>query len=220
MPPLLIYTEPVIRAERPAHAPDRPTWVLRGTDRYYPAAGPIDYPVHQRLALHLLDSLRQQGFGAAPAETNGAAMGHAFAFICTQLMRRTQVPIVPVLLNALYPPTQPDPEQCLRIGTAMAHAIAAFPADARVGIVASGGLSHFVVDETFDRLVVQALSHDDQSALAALPDHKLQSGSGEIRNWICAAGALRSLAIDRIDYLPGYRTRAGTGTGLCFAVWR
>jgi hypothetical protein len=28
------------------------------------------------------------------------------------------------------------------------------------------------------------------------------------------------LQIERIDYLPGYRTQAGTGAGLCFAVWQ
>jgi hypothetical protein len=56
--------------------------------------------------------------------------------------------------------------------------------------------------------------------LAALPVEKLNSGNGEIRNWICAAGALRPLGIERVDYIPGHRTRAGTGVGLGFAVWR
>ncbi|MFL5254235.1 MAG: hypothetical protein ACJ8AI_15315 [Rhodopila sp.] len=102
MPPLLVYTQPVIRAERPPHAPNRPAWVLRGTDRYYPAA-PTEIPVHNALAEHLLDAMRHQGIDAGAAETGGAPMGHAFAFVCTQLLRGAAVPIVPVLLNALYP---------------------------------------------------------------------------------------------------------------------
>ena len=34
--------------------------------------------------------------------------------------------------------------------------VTAFPADARVGIAASGGLSHFVVDEELDRAFLAA----------------------------------------------------------------
>jgi hypothetical protein len=135
-------------------------------------------------------------------------------------MRGAAIPIVPVLLNALYPPNQPSPARCLEIGEAIGRAVGTFAGEARIGVVASGGLSHFVVDERLDREVVRALAERDYATLAALPVHKLNSGSGEIRNWICAAGALRSLRIERIDYFPGYRTRAGTGTGLCFAVWR
>jgi hypothetical protein len=221
-PALMIYDRPTMRAERPAHAPNRPAWALRGADRYYPADGPVDYPVAQVLGRYLIEHLGGQGFAVAAAafETDHVPMGHAFAFVQSQLLRDRPVPVVPVLLNALYPPDQPTPADCLAIGEAIARAVLAFPGDARVGVVASGGLSHFVVDETLDRDVVRALTERDFGALAALPVHKLNSGNAEIRNWICAAGALRSLRVDRVDYIPGYRTQAGTGTGLCFAVWR
>ena len=194
--------------------------MLRGSDRYYPADGPRDYPVAQALGQHLGAHLKGQGFDVAAYESDGVPMGHAFAFVCSQLMRDAPIPVVPVLLNALYPPDQPTPERCIAIGEAIARAVTALPGEARVGIVASGGLSHFVVDEGLDRDVVRALTEQDVVALAGLPLQKLNSGTAEIRNWICAAGALRSLRVERIDYIPGYRTRAGTGTGLCFAVWR
>jgi hypothetical protein len=64
------------------------------------------------------------------------------------------------------------------------------------------------------------LTRRDHAALAGLPARKLNAGNGEIRNWIFAAGAQRSLRIERIDYVPGYRTQTATGTGLRFAVWR
>ena len=115
-------------------------------------------------------------------------MGHAFAFVYAQLMRDASIPVVPVLLNALYPPDQPNPERCLDIGEAIEHAVEAFPGNARVGVVASGGLSHFVVDEDLDRTVVQALTERDHATLVGLPEAKLNSGSAEIRNWICAGG--------------------------------
>ena len=193
---------------------------MRGSDRYYPAEGSIDYPVAQALGHHLKTHLAGQGLEVATFEGDDVPMGHAFAFVCSQLMRGAPIPIVPVLLNALYPPDQPTPDRCFDIGEAIGHAIAAFPEDARVGVVASGGLSHFVVDEALDREVVRALTERDHATLVGLRLEKLNSGSAEIRNWICAAGALRSLRIEQIDYIPGYRTRAGTGVGLCFAVWR
>ena len=55
--------------------------------------------------------------------------------------------------------------------------------NAFVGILASGVLSHFLVNETLDREVVQALERKDHKALKSLPLNKLVSGSSEIRNW-------------------------------------
>jgi 3-O-methylgallate 3,4-dioxygenase len=55
--------------------------------------------------------------------------------------------------------------------------------------------------------------------LKALPTKKLLSGSSEIRNWIPVAAAVTDLKLDWISYVPGYRSRALTGVGLCFAHW-
>jgi 3-O-methylgallate 3,4-dioxygenase len=52
-----------------------------------------------------------------------------------------------------------------------------------------------------------------------LPRHKLNSGSSEIRMWICVAGAVEHLDFTWSSYVPGYRTPAGSGTGLGFALW-
>jgi 3-O-methylgallate 3,4-dioxygenase len=52
-----------------------------------------------------------------------------------------------------------------------------------------------------------------------LPRHKLNSGSSEIRMWICVAGAAEHLDFAWSRYVPGYRTPAGSGTGLGFALW-
>jgi hypothetical protein len=89
-----------------------------------------------------------------------------------------------------------------------------------VGILASGGLSHFVVDEAFDRDLLAALRRQNIEFFRTAPLHKLQSGSSEIRNWICLAGAAASLELVWMSYVPGYRTPALTGTGLGFASLR
>ena len=56
--------------------------------------------------------------------------------------------------------------------------------------------------------------------LAALDPKQLQAGSSEIRNWLIAVEAVKELDLEWVEYVPGYRSPALTGTGLCFAAWR
>jgi hypothetical protein len=68
--------------------------------------------------------------------------------------------------------------------------------------------------------VIDAFKRHDLEFFRTAPLHKLMSGSSEIRNWICLAGAVADLELDWVSYTPGYRTPALTGTGLCFASFR
>jgi hypothetical protein len=134
-------------------------------------------------------------------------------------MKDVAVPVVPIFLNTYYPPNQPSPRRCYKLGQALREAVETYPEKRRIGVVASGGLSHFTVDEALDGELIRALREKDAMALQNLPRGQLNSGSSEIRNWICAAGALEHLDLNWVNYYPGYRTPAGTGTGLCFASW-
>lgn len=201
-----------------------------------PASGPLDvarmrfqepdadadYPCHAPLARHLIAALQDDGFDpSAMARTMpGRHEGHAISFVHRFLMGAVPVPVVPLFLNAYYPPNQPSPARCFGLGEALAKAVAGFVSDARIGVLASGGLSHFVVDEDFDRAVIDALRRHDGDFFRHAPLHKLRSGSSEIRNWICLAGAARALDLAWVSYTPGYRSPALTGTGLCFASFR
>jgi len=198
-----------------------PDWSRRATARYYEASEQRDYPVDAALARHVVAALVDQEFDVAVADAlpAGEGEGHAFGFVHQRLMSHGVVPIVPVFLNTYYPPNQPTPRRCYRLGQAIRRAVDAYPVRARVGVVASGGLSHFTVDEAFDRLIIEALRAKDGATLAALPREKLEAGSSEIRNWICAAGAIEHLTLRGVEYQPGYRTPAGTGTAMCFAHW-
>jgi hypothetical protein len=129
------------------------------------------------------------------------------------------VPVVPVFLNTYYPPSQPRPRRCYRLGQAVRRAVESFPGEARVGVGASGGLSHFLVDEDFDRAILKACADKDAQFLQSIPRNKLMSGSSEILNWVAVAGVVEHLDLDWFDYVPGYRTPAGTGTGMSFASW-
>lgn len=177
-----------------------------------------DYPCDAALARHLIASLQQDGFDLSVMRSlrEGQREGHAFSFV-HRFYLPDGVPMVPVFLNAYYPPNQPSPARCVALGEALRRAIEAYPSGARIGVMASGGLSHFVVDEPFDHAVIEALRRNDMAFFRNAPLTKLMSGSSEMRNWICLAGTLSSLRMQWVSYVPGYRTPALSGTGLCFA---
>jgi 3-O-methylgallate 3,4-dioxygenase len=227
MPSILVY-----RGETIANVPNRaqtsgpdgarrPDWMKRASARYFEESETRHYPVEAKLANHLIAALIDRDFDVASAAAlpEGEGEGHAFGFVHRRIMNGAAIPVVPVFLNTYYPPNQPSPRRCYRLGQAIREAIEGYPESLRIGVVASGGLSHFTVDEALDGELIRALREKDAQALQALPREQLNSGSSEIRNWICAAGALEHLDLSWVDYFPGYRTPAGTGTGLCFASW-
>ena len=181
------------------------------------------FPVDAALGRHLVESLTHDfDFDVAHlrVQPRHGPFGHAWSFVHQRLMGDRVVPIVPVLLNTYYPPNQPTPRRCYQLGRALRQAIESWPVRKRVAVVASGGLSHFFVDEELDRHVLDLLVKKDGEALSGLPAAQLQSGNSEIRNWIATAGAAEHLAMRLVDYVPCYRSEAGSGVGMAFAVWQ
>ena len=131
------------------------------------------------------------------------------------------VPILPIITNTFFPPNQPTSRRCYDMGRFFGRVIKAWKQDAKVAIFGSGGLTHFTIDEDFDRSLCRALLHENENFLCSVPQTTLMQGTSEIRNWIAAAGALSGtgLRCSMIDYVPCYRTEAGTGTAQGFMVW-
>ena len=146
---------------------------------------------------------------------------HGFAFIVKRLFDNRPGPILPFFQNTCYPPNQPSPRRSFALGQAIADAIRAWDAPARVALVASGGLSHFVVDEELDRDVLSALERKDAEAIVATPRERLYSAASETLNWIAVGGAMQKtdLKMELLDYVPVYRSPAATGGGWAFAQW-
>jgi hypothetical protein len=147
--------------------------------------------------------------------------GHAVAFVLVRLLKSSGIPCVPLLLNTYYPPNQPSPRRCVDIGRAVGQAVRALPGSRRAAVIASGGLSHFVVDTELDTMLLEAMRAGDLDALAALPARRMNSGTSEGRNWLVAAGAggAENLKHQWSEYVPAYRSPAGTGAGLAFGLW-
>lgn len=160
------------------------------------------------------------GAAARVDDPTQAGFGHAYGFVVRRLFGGKSIPIVPILLNTYYPPNVPTPARCHDLGRHLKAAIESSPTAERVAVIASGGLSHFVVDEQLDRQVLEALLAGDRQALRTLPPPALIGGSSEIRNWIALAGAIDGLESQWHEYQPLYRTPAGSGIGVAFAAWR
>ncbi|MBV9508597.1 MAG: protocatechuate 3,4-dioxygenase [Acidobacteriia bacterium] len=185
------------------------------------------YPCLPELGKHVIESVTGEGFDVAQlrklavGEIGVNSAPHAYGFVYRRIMRDHVVPHVPVFVNTFYPPNQPTPARCFAFGRALARAILSWPGDARLAVIASGGLTHFVVDEDFDACVLDAIQKGDVAALSRIPDAMFQSGTSEIKNWITVAGVMSEagLAMKLLDYVPCYRSEAGTGSAMGFAQW-
>ena len=219
MPAFLVYWGKEIVSRQ--IAPRLPwDWYNLANTQYFDTE-PHRYPVAQDLALTIIDRMIASSFDIGASACLGQDLGenHAIGFIRQRLMPDKEVPIVPILINTFFPPNQPLPQRCYEFGRVLRKAIEGWDQAKRVAIVASGGLSHFTVDEELDRDFLEMLRRKDTAALTGLPLAKLNSGSSEMRNWIAVAGAVEGLNLHWSDYIPGYRTAAGTGTGIAFAAW-
>jgi hypothetical protein len=218
----LFHGQEIITSDKYGHE-ESADWV-RDMGRGYLMDDSHVVPGAPAFALELIHGLMDENFDIATSarvdDPKAAGFGHAYGFIVKRLFRGREIPVVPLLLNTYYPPNVPSAARCHDLGRALARVIARSPSPLRVAIVASGGLSHFMVDEELDRRVLDAFERGDHATLRNIPRAALNSGSSEILNWVVLAGAVESLALDWKDYHALYRTPAGTGVGAAFAVWR
>jgi aromatic ring-opening dioxygenase catalytic subunit (LigB family) len=185
------------------------------------------YPGATALADHILDSLAEENFDLAQSDQtpSGAPRGgipHAYGFLYHSILQDKVPPSVPIILNVHFPHNTPKLHRCLELGRALARAIKSFDGFGRVALMASGGLTHFVLDEEFDRTVMAAMKTGDEDTLANLPENVFKVGTAEIKNWypVIAAMNAAGLRYHEVDYVPCYRSEAGTGNGMCFAYWQ
>ncbi|RGE18957.1 hypothetical protein [Leucobacter sp. wl10] len=180
------------------------------------------------LALHLIAETRRSGFDPAASKRLPAGkygdhgIPHGWGYVLQQVLGGEDLPpFVPVFVNTFWHPNPPSARRSYDFGVALGRAIADYPEDLRVGVVASGGLTHFVIDEEMDRKFLTALQEKDEEVLTAYSDDELRSGTSELRNWLVVAGALAASDLEArvVDYIPAYRSEAGTGAGLGFVTW-
>ncbi|HUB97446.1 MAG TPA: hypothetical protein VL993_16105 [Stellaceae bacterium] len=188
----------------------------------------VVYPGLPELGKHVIRTLMEDEFDVSissqlPKGPRGSAdIPHAFGFVYERIMKGKVVPNLPLFTNTFYPPNQPSPKRCYRFGEEVAKAIASWESDARVAVFGSGGLSHFAINEPFDKEVIAAVRSGDKAKLTSLPQDLLQEGTSEVKNWIPLSAVMSQTQLrpNFIDYVPCYRSEAGTGNAMAFMYWQ
>lgn len=133
----------------------------------------------------------------------------------------SSIPLVPVTMNCTVPPI-PTPERAYQVGTALYEMLTAYPGDARIAVLGTGGLSHepggpryFWVDEEFDLRFLDLLKKGDHAALLreCTLERMEAAGSGgtaELLAWVLVMAFTRGPA-DVLAYMPAIAWRTGTG---------
>jgi hypothetical protein len=191
-------------------------------DQAYPVPVELAYAIIERAVADEFDvavSMKQRANEKGPI-----GVGHAVGFVYRRIVKDRPVPVLPILLNTYFAPNRPTAKRCYQFGQSIGRAIAGWNganANKRVAICASGGISHFVVDEDFDRRMLTAMKNRDTKTIFDEPENMFLSGTSETKNWIAAAGILSetNLKMNLIDYVPSCRSEAGTGCGMAFATW-
>jgi 3-O-methylgallate 3,4-dioxygenase len=189
----------------------------------------VTHAGHPQLAAHLIQSLQGQGFDLMdllkwPPNVwlkNEPIVPHAFGFVYRQIMSDRPPPTVPILVNTFYPPTQPSMRRSIQLGNALLDAIKSWNSKLRVAVIASGGLSHFVCDESLDAVLLESLKTNNLERLAQIDDRTFQSGTSEVKLYVPVLVAMADVGapMTLVDYVPCYRSEAGTGEGMGFMHW-
>jgi hypothetical protein len=222
-PAMAIYRGEELVMKPSEHLVGMPPWADRKFWSGYRMDLPHRHPGAPSLALDLVHNLIREGVDVASSDRvldpSVRGFGHAFGFVIERLMKDVNLPMLPVMLNTYFPPNTPTAARCYEVGTKIAAALEASSNPARVAVVASGGLSHFLCEEAFDRRIVAALQTNDAGTLTRIPQEAMLSGSSEIRNWIMLSGMVDALKPNFTEYIPVHRTPLGSGIGLAFMSW-
>ncbi|WP_213765559.1 hypothetical protein [Caballeronia sp. dw_19] len=133
------------------------------------------------------------------------------------------VPLVPLQMNCINPPT-PSPEDSVAFGKLLRKVILEqLPADMRVAVVATGGLSHepggpryFTLDADFDNWFLGLMEESDESRVVreATIDKMNEAGGGgttELLAWMVAMAAAGGAKARTVFYVGSKEMRCGVG---------
>jgi aromatic ring-opening dioxygenase catalytic subunit (LigB family) len=177
---------------------------------------PITRRGNPALAQKLVQELYAAGFDAA--HSSELRLDHGTTLPLAQLGIGAGVAVVPIIINSIFAPLPPL-QRCRMLGSAVASILARSDPGRRVGILATGGLSHTVGaigmernDPEFDADFMSALVDGNLETACDFADRRLDAagnGTHEIRNWVAAAGAAfprRPKVVTKIAFAPGWNS--------------
>jgi hypothetical protein len=160
---------------------------------------------------------------------NNHLISHAHREPLEYLQIGGAVSIVPIFVNAIHVPA-PTPARCYQFGETLNKVINSMPADKRVMVYSSGGLSHFSagypwdhykgpctvgsICQEFDRNLLAWMRNGQGRELAKLTNRDLiQNGEIELRQWIALMGMIGVCKPTLLAYEPFYRGVLGMAVG-------
>lgn len=168
-------------------------------------------PNNEELASHIMHYGFEHGVDWAVAKT--MLLDHSTMVPIELAVRPAgDLKVVPIYLNCAVEPLISS-RRAYQIGRIVGDAIRSFEGSGRVAVIGTGGLSHWVgmarmgeVNESWDREVMDLVLAGDVEALMAMPDEEIiqTAGNGalEIKNWLCAMGAMGQAKAEVIGYTP------------------
>jgi hypothetical protein len=154
---------------------------------------PVTCDAVPKLANDMLDYLLDSGFD--PAFSQRQVLDHSFMIPLYYAQEAgLAVPVIPLIVNAYVPP-QPSIRRCFDLGRALARW--ADRDSLRLGVVATGGMSHYPGTEKFyhpdtasDSEVRHWLTAGEGENLVELSAEEVdRRGMVELRTWAVAIGA-------------------------------
>ena len=181
-----------------------------------------EIPGHADFAFHFLNQSLQEGF--EPSLSHRLKLDHGSCIPLWRMALERLPALVPMLVNSIEPP-MPSLSRCVEWGRMLRKAIDSYPQNLRIGVLATGGLSHSIgektmgaIHEDFDRETIRLFSSSEKSLVDYLGRELPSRGNGseEVRNWLVAHGAAGGRGFELVDYLPVPAVIVGCG----FASWR
>lgn len=157
------------------------------------------FPGAEDLSWHLRERLIRDDFDMVTCQE--MLVDHAFTLPMALLWPEQKWPVksVPICVNTVLFPL-PSARRCYKLGEAIGRAIAAFPEDAKVLVIGSGGLSHQLegeragfINKEFDLKFMDSMVNDPQWA-TQFSDLNLVEQAGnegvELLSWLIARGTV------------------------------
>ncbi|MFQ5912241.1 MAG: hypothetical protein ACE5JS_03570 [Nitrospinota bacterium] len=147
------------------------------------------------LGLYLANALLRSSFD--PVLCRELHVDHSVV-VTLHRMGDPPIPIVPILQNTVAPPLPPA-GRSFDLGLAVRRALEEYDAVERVGVLATGAMSHWIgtpemgrISEGWDQAAIDLLARGKADCLAGWSQEEIDAGgngANEIRNWISAAAA-------------------------------
>jgi protocatechuate 4,5-dioxygenase beta chain len=204
-----------------------PTFAIGCADSFAPADegwGPRPVPVvqgHPELAWHIAQSTILDEFDMTIV--NKMDVDHGLTVPLSLMYGQPDAwpcPVIPLAVNVVqYPP--PTANRCYELGKAIARAVASFPADLRVVVFGTGGMSHQLqgpraglINSAFDNQFLDDFATDPE-ALTRIKHVEFLREAGsegiELVMWLIMRGALdlHAKEIHRFYHVPASNTAVG-----------